>query len=112
MPVRLCPACGWPITAGWFDDARHGIVVGGEFRAVPATPWTLLSFFRRFPGQVMPTERIYDALYAGRENPPAGNTLRVHICKLRRLLAGTPFVIVSRSSAWAGSGYLFDLAPA
>ena len=106
MPAaRLCSSCGWPVDAGYFDDARHEVVVGRERRHVPWLLWKLLMFFRAHPGQWLETEHIWDHLYSEREEPPATNTVRVNIRKLRWLIAGIPYAIAGSQ----GSGYKYDL---
>lgn len=105
MPARLCESCGWPLASGYFDDARHGVVVKGVFRYITPTQWALLSFFRRYPGQVVVMERLWGLLYADRSDPPTTNAVRCHICKLRRSIAGIPYEIRSRGAC----GYVFDL---
>ena len=109
MAVHLCPSCGWPLDAGFFDDARHAVVIAGKVRRpVPPMRWKLLSFFRAHPGQVLDHQRIYAAMYGVRDDPPEDNTLRVHISKLRQDLAGVPYEILTR----AHDGYCYDLVTA
>jgi len=36
---------------------------------------------------VVPAERIYQALYGGRLDPPGGNAVSVHVCHLRARVA-------------------------
>lgn len=103
--AHLCPSCGWPLMAKWFDDARMAVVYpDGRGRYITPVKWRLLTFFRRHPGQVMEFERIYNAIYSGYENPPESNTIRVHIHHLRSDLLPTPYRIRSHRP-----GYTFDM---
>lgn len=100
--------CSWPLHTGFFDDARHAIVIDGIFRPVTAFRWKLLSYFRSRPGQLLDQEWIYAAMYGGRDDPPHENAVKVHVCHLRRDLEGTPYHIVTRGR----SGYIYDLLKA
>lgn len=100
--------CSWPLHTGFFDDARQSIIVNGIHRRVTAIRWKLLQFFRSHPGQMLERERIYSALYGGRDKPPDMNALKVHIFNLRHDINGTPYHIVTRNRLW----YQFDLLKA
>ena len=104
--VRVCQCCGWPLAGEWFDDARKAVVKrDGHRSGLPHLRWEMLSYFRKYPGQVIPFERLWDKLYFNRDEPPCDNTLRVHVWNLRKDLSGTPYRIVTR----ARQGYVFDM---
>ena len=104
--MRQCPVCSWPLSVEWFDDARQAIIVDGKARPLSASMWKLLSFFRVYPGQVIPTRQVHSKMYGGYDVAPPLNRLRVDIHTLRKLLRDTPYTIIGRK----GSGYLFDRA--
>ena len=102
----VCQSCGWPLDKKWFDDARRAIrKQDGRVVAMTKTRWHLLAFLRAHPGQVILFERLWNHLYIDRDDPPCSNTLRIHICHLRRDLSGTPYKITTRSR----QGYVFDM---
>ena len=101
----MCPSCGHPLPSQWFDDAKRAVIFpDGRGHYPPPIRWGLLAFFRKHHGQALPFERIYDAMYFGRDDPPMSDTLRVHIKHLRVDIASTPY----RIKTLHRFGYIFD----
>jgi hypothetical protein len=74
------------------------ILVNGRFRNVTLVEWSLLRLLRERFRRVVPGEFLWSQIS---ETPSPGG-LRVYICRLRRLLRGTPFGIANRHSGYYG----------
>ena len=110
-----CPHCGGPIDSGapkplehpCFEDGWHAIIVGDEVRAVPVQQWQVLLLLRQRFRRFVP--QGYLAQWSARDPEDGGNigAVKIHVMRLRRLLAGSPFAIATQY----GYGYgLFPVA--
>ncbi len=74
---------------------------------LPQTEATILELLKQKPGEVVTSQEIAEALYAGREDPPTSNTIQVFVGRLRKRLDATMQIKTLR-----GKGYRLDyIAP-
>ena len=86
------------------DLATHKVSRDGRALELTAKELALLTFFLRYPGQVLSRTRIYDHVWDDQIDA-ASNTLEVHVMELRRKLeAYGPRVI----QTLRGRGYILD----
>lgn len=95
--MSRCRECGAGIDAPsdlYFDDCREEIVVGDDRRNVYPMQWSLLVVFRSRLNRIVTKNFIFEAVYGYRDRPTT-NAIDVSIHRLRRLLIGTPYRIVT-----------------
>lgn len=73
------------------DEDARAVIVGNEERHLPPMQWQILGILRRREGALITYEAMIDALWG--DDPDGGpddatGRLRVHICNLRKALAG------------------------
>jgi DNA-binding response OmpR family regulator len=102
-PMLHCPHCAHQLASTTaiddvFDDMAQSIVALGERRHVPRREWQILQALRDRLGTFVSPERFYQLIWQSEAGDPpfVEQVLRVHIFKLRRLLAGTPWRIETR----------------
>jgi DNA-binding response OmpR family regulator len=70
---------------------------------MPAAETIILELLKQKPGEVVTSQEIAEALYAGREDPPTSNTIQVFMGRLRKRLDATMQITTLR-----GKGYRLD----
>lgn len=66
---------------------------------------TILGLLEQKPGELVTTEAIIDALYAGQELKPKSNTIQVFVGRLRKKVAPRQIRAVRHK------GYMIEAAP-
>lgn len=80
------------------DEDARAVVVGSESRHLAPILWRLLGVLSRREGALVTYENAIDALWGDDPNGGPDNAsgrLRVHICNLRKALAGSDRRIVT-----------------
>ena len=97
-----CPHCGGVIGSGpeplahpVFDDRLQCLVVDDVRRRVPGYQWRLLRLLRERFGRFVETGFL--AQHASSRPADGGdiNSMKVQLCRLRRVLDGSPFAIAT-----------------
>jgi len=106
-----CPRCRHEMSSlaasyDVFDDRDCAIVVSDGRRRVPPYVWQILGVLRGHQGAFVNAESFYKLIWepAAADPPFVEQVLRVHIWRLRKLLAGTGWRIDTR---W-GFGYRLE----
>jgi DNA-binding response OmpR family regulator len=68
-------------------------MVAGQSRRLSATHWRVFTLLYSHRGDVVHTDRIHAVLDRGVQKRPAPDTIREHIRNLRRVLAGSRYLI-------------------
>jgi DNA-binding response OmpR family regulator len=98
---RLCDPCGEEIAvandldrAGDIYRDRRVVMVAGVTRRLMPKHWRLFVLLYINRGDVVLSDRAYDALYRGIRNPPPPRIIGSHISHLRRTLGGSRYEII------------------
>lgn len=94
-----CRECGADLSLpedSFFDDDRREVIATGERRRVPPTLWDFLEIFRGREGRTVSRQFVRSQVwvYAGRQ-APMDATIDNCVHRIRRLISGTPFVVVT-----------------
>lgn len=110
-PAFYCPHCRRRKTARGraedvFDEPNHRIIVADESRYVRPRDWQILAILRERQGVPVGVEAFYQLIWeAETDDPPfVEQNIRVHVCRLRQLLAGSGWRI---TTLW-GFGYKLE----
>jgi len=83
------------INAQVFDRGRRCILVGAERRKLGNKPWALLETLWARRTRAVHEDEIYAQLYGDDPDPPYIQTVKVHVCHLRKALRGSPYGIAN-----------------
>lgn len=75
-------SCGFSLDGVNMERVRH-------------SPRRVAEILAAAGGEVVTRREIYDALYGARGNGPGGRTLDVFVCRLRRALRGSPWIVAN-----------------
>ncbi len=103
-----CPCCGTLLEKTKhliLIKERSSFVINGSEYILPKTLFNLFSLlYQRMPNNVS-NEGIMTVLYADHLEPPFNSVIKMHIMKLRKIIASTNLKIIT---VW-GIGYRLEL---
>jgi len=111
MNGHCCPTCGGGLAhlpGLIFDAQRHLIIVGGAAKRLTRTEGSIFgALYCRF-GHTVEVDHLINAVYGGIDEPRKPyKVIQVMFVKIRRLLAGSGYVITN----WYGESYALTYDP-